>query len=244
MDCVIKDGLCNMGNNKKFTLIELLVVVAIIGILASILLPSLAKARAKTIQAVCLSNQKQIHFAATMYSDANDEWFVRMRDSQTRSWQNSLHDAGVLEVPNSTASTNNGVLRRVQASKTFVIWCPAEDNHHPIADIGINGSLSWWSSGHSRVSQVLSPVDVVKFGDAYQSGTEYGEWFIHSPNWLSQGTAINAGGNPYPDSLRHLNNAVSVFVDGHGAYLSGKKVLSDRNTLYTGPLDTTNPDYN
>ena len=230
--------------NVKFTLIELLIVIAIIGILASLLLPSLQKARIKTIAAVCLSNQKQIHFAATMYSNANDEWFVRMRDSQTRSWQNALHDSGLLEVPNSTALTNNGMMRRDKEVKDFVIWCPAETSHHPIADIGINGSLSWWASGHSRVTEVLNPVDVVNFGDAYQTGTEYGEWFIHSSNWLSQGTGISNGGNPYPDASRHLNKAVSVFVDGHGTYLSNTKVLSDRQSLYTGPLDTSNPAYN
>jgi len=58
---------------KKFTLIELLVVVAIIGILASILMPSLSKAREKARIALCTNNIKNLttfmHLFATDYDD-------------------------------------------------------------------------------------------------------------------------------------------------------------------------------
>lgn len=57
---------------KKFTLIELLVVVAIIGILASLLMPSLSTAREKAKRAVCLSNLGQSHKGNLMYGDDND----------------------------------------------------------------------------------------------------------------------------------------------------------------------------
>jgi len=58
-----------LRNRHPFTLIELLVVVAIIGVLASMLLPALSRARDMARRATCLSNQKQLYLGGALYAE-------------------------------------------------------------------------------------------------------------------------------------------------------------------------------
>jgi len=74
-------GCGTVSRSGAFTLIELLIVIAIIAILASILLPVLARAQQRADRAYCLNNMRQLAEAWIMYADDNNSYIALNGDT-------------------------------------------------------------------------------------------------------------------------------------------------------------------
>jgi prepilin-type N-terminal cleavage/methylation domain-containing protein len=147
-------------NPRGFTLIELLVVIAIIAILASMLLPALARAKEKARRTSCVSEVKQISLAMKMYVDDNNGSYPpRMPDPaagaaypckpcRTEDWR-------VYAVPYLPGGTNT-----TNSSSVFV--CPG-DNGIPQATFalfyGTSFCLNTVMTRLGKETSVLMPTD-------------------------------------------------------------------------------------
>ena len=195
-----------------FTLIELLVVIAIIGILASLLLPVLAKGKLKAAGVKCMSNMKQLQLGWHLYADDNEGKLVH-----NRNWV--LGDA-------SLASITGGKLWPYIDDAT-IYKCPGDKKDTGKArSVCMNGYMGCWTDGgaawfqtgwprpgafeiYKLIEEVSTPSGTFVMVDEHEKTLQDG--FFRTDCYT---TYANITVSDFPATYHNDASAFS-FVDGH-----------------------------
>ena len=107
----------------SFTLLELLIVIAVIGLLITILLPSLKQARVKAKETVCLSNEKQIFTAFATHCSQNNNSYPET-GYNGYAWDDVLSESMSL---NWSESQRGSFSITDKSLNTAIFLCPSDD---------------------------------------------------------------------------------------------------------------------
>ncbi len=119
-----------------FTLVELLVVIGLIGVLAAMLLPALARSKDRAQAVLCMNNGRQLALAWTLYSGENNDQLVynlggdadrsSFAPRQEPDWVNNIMDWTLSQDNTNTDFVNTSMLGSYASYSTAVYKCPSD----------------------------------------------------------------------------------------------------------------------
>ncbi len=216
-------------HRTAFTLIELLVVIAIIAILASLLLPVLARAKSKASSVQCLSQMRQVGIATMLYVDDNEGYLPRSSHSALAYGQLPWGYALVPYVLGKSFTrpdsrwTNlfNTLYHCPQDKRTAMEWSYGK-NVYPELSAEETGGPTW-----PRLANIPRPTATVLYAEK-ASGSMADHFMAQC--WQS-------GGQPEVDRKRHDLKSNFIYADGHGVKQRFEVTFSPTNQV-----DNWNPD--
>ena len=215
-----------MKKSSAFTLIELLVVIAIMGILAGIILPTMARAKMRGMTTQNKNNLKQVAYAAMQFQGDNRDKTVGVADSTGRQFFGQYHG------PGQPVDFSAGFLSAYVAGESKV-WqdplfnsysqraagpaCSYAFNNHYLNQLEQQGN--WWDADYSYAwkgisgTYIKAPSGTLLFGDSARNwmGPLEENWYWTPPSearrWAGWETAYT--------HFRHEGRCCVVFVDSH-----------------------------